>query len=280
MNQAVLQALNLYKSYGRHKILKGVHFEVFPGTLVGIVGENGAGKSTLLRILAGDLRPGRGSVIRSGVFLQVSTRDVTYLTLGFNAITMIVGFILFTSTRKNTPFDHRLVLNGYPQSIVILAKLTGLLVVATVVSLYASVTLFAFWHPVSLPVVWLSFFCAALSYGGLGLLLGVLVRGELEGFFFIIMLSLIDTFVQNPLGNPVANQEIVKAFPAFAPTQIAVAGGFTHLMPWLYVLYTLAWLAGFALLGLAIFTWKTRAWSVHTLPMAPRAGPVQEAAPH
>ncbi len=66
MNQAVLQALNLYKSYGRHKILKGVHFEVFPGTLVGIVGENGAGKSTLLRILAGDLRPGRGSVIRSG----------------------------------------------------------------------------------------------------------------------------------------------------------------------------------------------------------------------
>lgn len=216
----------------------------------------------------------------TGVFLQVSTRDVTYLTLGFNAITMIVGFILFTSTRKNTPFDHRLVLNGYPQSIVILAKLTGLLVVATVVSLYASVTLFAFWHPVSLPVVWLSFFCAALSYGGLGLLLGVLVRGELEGFFFIIMLSLIDTFVQNPLGNPVANQEIVKAFPAFAPTQIAVAGGFTHLMPWLYVLYTLAWLAGFALLGLAIFTWKTRAWSVHTLPMAPRSGPVQEAAPH
>lgn len=67
MTQAVLQALNLYKSYGRHKVLQGVQFEVFPGTLVGIVGENGAGKSTLLRILAGDLRPTRGDIIRSGV---------------------------------------------------------------------------------------------------------------------------------------------------------------------------------------------------------------------
>jgi ABC-type multidrug transport system ATPase subunit len=33
---------------------------------VGIVGENGAGKSTLLRILAGELRPGAGSVTLKG----------------------------------------------------------------------------------------------------------------------------------------------------------------------------------------------------------------------
>jgi ABC-type multidrug transport system ATPase subunit len=47
-------------------VLSGVSFTVEPGTLVGIVGENGAGKSTLLRILAGDLRPNRGKVLRSG----------------------------------------------------------------------------------------------------------------------------------------------------------------------------------------------------------------------
>jgi ABC-type multidrug transport system ATPase subunit len=46
--------------------LRGVSFTIEPGTLVGIVGENGAGKSTLLRILAGDLRPSRGKVLRSG----------------------------------------------------------------------------------------------------------------------------------------------------------------------------------------------------------------------
>jgi ABC-2 type transport system ATP-binding protein len=66
MSHPLLQAKELYKSYGRHKVLRGVSFEIAPGTLVGIVGENGAGKSTLLRILAGDLRPSRGTVLRSG----------------------------------------------------------------------------------------------------------------------------------------------------------------------------------------------------------------------
>ncbi len=66
MLQLLLRAQDLHKSYGRHKVLKGVSFEIAPGTLVGIVGENGAGKSTLLRILAGELRPNRGEVLRSG----------------------------------------------------------------------------------------------------------------------------------------------------------------------------------------------------------------------
>ncbi len=200
----------------------------------------------------------------TGVFLQVNEREMTFLTLGLNAITLIVGFMLFTTTRKNTSFDHRLTLSGYPQTLLILAKLTALVAVSAVVSLYAAGILYAYWQPHSLPLVWLGFFCAALCYGGLGLLLGVLVRGELEGFFLIIMISLIDTFVQNPIGNPAANQDVVKGFPDFAPMQVAVAGGFTPVTPWLYVGIALAWLAGFALLGLAVFAWKTRARGVHT----------------
>lgn len=200
----------------------------------------------------------------TGTFLQVSSHNLTLLTAGLNAITLIVGFMLFTSTRKDRQFDQRLVLNGYPQPLLILAKLTSLVAVAAAVSLYVSGLLVAFWHPGSLPLVWLGFFCAALCYGGLGLLLGVLLRGELEGFFLIIMFSMIDTFIQNPVGNPAANQGFIVGFPAFAPTQISVAGGFTHLAPWSYVLLSLSWLVAFVLLGLAIFWWKTRAWRVHT----------------
>jgi len=54
MPEPVLRSQDLHKSFGHRKVLKGVHFSVYPGTLVGIVGENGAGKSTLLRILAGE----------------------------------------------------------------------------------------------------------------------------------------------------------------------------------------------------------------------------------
>jgi ABC-2 type transport system ATP-binding protein len=61
---SVLEAQGLRHAHGRRTVLDELSFEVAPGTLVGIVGENGSGKSTLLRILAGELRPNGGAVIR------------------------------------------------------------------------------------------------------------------------------------------------------------------------------------------------------------------------
>jgi ABC-2 type transport system permease protein len=216
----------------------------------------------------------------TGVFLHVSARQLTLLTLGLNALTLIVGFMFFASTRKNTQFDRRLVLSGYPQVVLVLAKLTALVAGAAVVSLYTSAILLIFWRPNALPVVWLGFFGAALIYGALGLLLGVLVKNELAGFFVVIMVSLLDTFIQNPLGNPAANQDIVKAFPSYGPTQVYVAGGFTNLLPGTYLLVALAWFVGFAALGLLIFWWRTRARSIQAAPLAtPLAASLESASP-
>jgi len=66
VSDPLLSAHNLTKSYGRHQVLRGVSFDLAPGTLAGIIGENGAGKSTLLKILAGELRPGSGTVALHG----------------------------------------------------------------------------------------------------------------------------------------------------------------------------------------------------------------------
>lgn len=166
--------------------------------------------------------------------------------------------------RRNAHFDHRLVLSGYPQLLLVLAKLTSLLIGAAFISFYTTFILYAFWCPDSLMLVWFAFFCSALSYGALGMLLGVLVRGELEGFFLIIMISLIDTAMQNPFGNPMANQDFLAWFPTYAPMQLCVAGAFAQRLPWHYVSISLAWPLGFSLIGLAIFWWKTSAWDVHT----------------
>ncbi len=46
--------------------LNDVSFEVSPGEAFGIVGPNGAGKSTMLKLLAGILRPNRGSLTING----------------------------------------------------------------------------------------------------------------------------------------------------------------------------------------------------------------------
>lgn len=204
----------------------------------------------------------------TGAFLHVDGRDLSLLTAGLNAITLVVGFVLFSSTRKGLRFDHRLVLSGYPRSVLIAAKLTALVLVSLMVSLYASAVLMLFWRPDVPLLVLIGFWGAALIYGAFGLLLGVTVRGELEGFFLVIMVSLMDTFLQNPLGNPVANKDVLKFFPSFAPTQLAVAGGFTDLVPWRELLLTLAWAAGLGLLGLAGFAWRTRVARGYHAPSA------------
>ncbi len=64
----VLHATGLTKSYrGRLlrrpvTVLRDAALEVYPGDVVGLVGENGSGKSTLMKILAGALRADAGDV--------------------------------------------------------------------------------------------------------------------------------------------------------------------------------------------------------------------------
>ncbi|MGH2484675.1 MAG: hypothetical protein ACRDHE_01555, partial [Ktedonobacterales bacterium] len=203
----------------------------------------------------------------TGTFIQVSGRDITVLTAGFNALTLIVGFLIFASTRRGSRFDRRLTLAGYPQLTLALAKLIALVIASAAIALYAALVLLAFWRPESFALVWLSYWLAALAYGTLGLLLGVLVTSELAGFFVIIMVSLMDTFLQNPAENPVANKPILKAFPSYGATQVGVSGGFTSTFPTVAMLIALAWVVGFALAGLSIFWWRTR-------PRGQLAGPV------
>ncbi|MDX6332804.1 MAG: type transport system permease protein, partial [Streptosporangiaceae bacterium] len=102
----------------------------------------------------------------------------------------------------------------------------------------------------------------------------VLVRGDLEGFFLIIMISMLDTFLENPVDNPLANKPILEFFPSYGPTQFAAAGAFHHqVLPGMVAL-SLAWTAAFALLGLAVL----RLRMPHSAPRRTRAGRLRTAA--
>ncbi|HEY7343826.1 MAG TPA: hypothetical protein VH591_23345 [Ktedonobacterales bacterium] len=211
----------------------------------------------------------------TGAFLQVNGHDLTVLTSGFNAITLIVAFMIFTAARRNADFDRRLVLAGLPRPVAIAAKTTAIVVVAALVSLYATLVLLFFWHSAGFGAIWLGYLLDTLIYGALGLLLGVLISSELAGFFIIIMVSLMDTLLQAPVENPLANKDFLAAFPTFGPMQVAVSGGFGHGVPRGGVLIALAWFVGFALVGLVIFWWKTRIWSIQAAPSRPETQPAQ-----
>jgi ATPase subunit of ABC transporter with duplicated ATPase domains len=60
-----LTATNVSVSFGSLAVLDAVSVSIGDGDRIGILAPNGVGKSTLLRVLAGDLEPDSGSVIRA-----------------------------------------------------------------------------------------------------------------------------------------------------------------------------------------------------------------------
>jgi len=57
MEQPILSAAGLVKSYGRRRVVDGVELDVYPGEIVGLLGPNGAGKTTTFRMICGQVKP-------------------------------------------------------------------------------------------------------------------------------------------------------------------------------------------------------------------------------
>jgi simple sugar transport system ATP-binding protein len=66
VQQPLLEARGICKSYGHVEVLRDVDFTVHPGEVTALIGDNGAGKSTLVKILSGALSPDRGEILVGG----------------------------------------------------------------------------------------------------------------------------------------------------------------------------------------------------------------------
>jgi len=106
----ILAVTDLEAAYGASVALRGVSIEVGEGEMVGVLGVNGAGKSTLLKVIAGLLRPTRGSVqlrgeplagrspewiVRKGIALVPEGRHV------FPSLTVAENLRLGAATRRD-----------------------------------------------------------------------------------------------------------------------------------------------------------------------------------
>jgi simple sugar transport system ATP-binding protein len=75
-DEPVLQCIRITKYFGGVQALKAVSLELYPGEVVGLVGDNGAGKSTLVQILSGLLTPDSGEIRLGGTSYRSLTPPV------------------------------------------------------------------------------------------------------------------------------------------------------------------------------------------------------------
>lgn len=104
MSEVVLELKDIKKSYGNHKVLKGVNMTVNKGDIYGLVGKNGAGKTTLFKVVLGLSRFEAGSVsIFGGKTGRENNRNR-------NRIGFFVGanFYGYLNARQNLDYFRRL----------------------------------------------------------------------------------------------------------------------------------------------------------------------------
>jgi ABC-2 type transport system ATP-binding protein len=64
--EVAISIQNLYKSYGKKEVIKGVNLEVYKGELFGFLGRNGIGKSTTIDCMIGLKKFNKGKITLNG----------------------------------------------------------------------------------------------------------------------------------------------------------------------------------------------------------------------
>jgi phospholipid/cholesterol/gamma-HCH transport system ATP-binding protein len=76
--QPVIEVIDLHKSFGDNRVLKGVNLKIHKGQTMVIIGRSGCGKSVLLRHMIGLMKPDSGRILVDGVDITKLKNDDLY----------------------------------------------------------------------------------------------------------------------------------------------------------------------------------------------------------
>ncbi len=205
--------------------------------------------------------PGKAVSIRlasTGELVSLPGSQLTQITGAINAVTLVTGFMMFAATFTGGRFDRRLAMAGYPRTHLILAKTASLAFTSAALAAYATAIICIAWPPKQPYVLAAALFGAALTYGALGVVFGSLLRREVEGMFALVMTSVIDVGLQNPVLSSGADSSLTRLLPTYGTVQAATAAGFSTTPAPSYLALQVLWFTAAGLLGLLAFHHRTR----------------------
>jgi ABC-2 type transport system permease protein len=174
--------------------------------------------STLIPETTGSLSvPGDGliSVTMNDVYAVYMAPMVGALVGG------IAGLFVMQSARET---DARFVVAGASPVQVLLARLGLLTLVGVIVSGITTAVVAVVYVPERPTFVFVAILLAALAYGLVGVLAG-LVLNRLAGVYVLLFGSMLDIFIlQNPLSEPPAYAQLL---PGHAPAELVIDAGFS-----------------------------------------------------
>ena len=95
----ILETKNLYKSYGKQQVLKGLNMKVPEGAIYGFVGQNGAGKTTLIRMVCGLQHQDGGDIEICGI--KNTNKKINEIRKKFGAIVETPSLHLNMTAKEN-----------------------------------------------------------------------------------------------------------------------------------------------------------------------------------
>jgi uncharacterized membrane protein YidH (DUF202 family) len=157
---------------------------------------------------------------------KLDERKLSLVFLGAAAVSFLACFLAFNLVHKRREVDARLVLAGYRAHQVLLAKAVVLVVLVAVLACYETAILWPWVVPRQLGWVIAGLFLGGLTYGCIGLLVGAVVKHELEGIFVIVLLTNVDVgWLQNPIYYAHSQRRaLIRALPGHGAAQLTIAG--------------------------------------------------------
>ncbi len=115
MTEPILSARGLVKKFGRVVALDGCDFDLYPGEILGLIGDNGAGKSTLIKAMCGAMSVDAGEIrlegkpvsFRSPMEAREAGIETVYQTLALSpALSIADNMFLGRELRKPGPLGQ------------------------------------------------------------------------------------------------------------------------------------------------------------------------------